>query len=469
MRMTGAFFNNSFVNNPETSYTSRMTLSEIQRVLTELQTSPTRSLGQNFLHDQNLAQRIVSLLNIQLGDHIVEIGPGLGALTEVLAGVATRLTLIEKDDRLINHLRSKFESGTTQVFHTDALEFDLRKLWGHGPVKVIGNLPYYVSTPLIAKFASALSPASMLVLTLQLELAERLGAKSDTSEYGAMTVCVGRRWDVTLERKLPASVFFPRPKVDSAVITLRRRLKDELSPLDETHFENLVRRGFSERRKQLRKMLPELKSRWEELTTALSVPPTVRAEELSLQHWESLTALASNAAAQRPTEMFDVVDEQDQVLRAETRESVHVTNLIHRAVHMLLFNMNGELFLQKRSLWKDRNPGLWDSSAAGHVDSGEDYVTAALRELQEELGIEPPPLSKIGRLTPSESNGWEFIEVYKGQHEGPFHPAPMELETGAFFPMEQIKEWSRRYPSDFSPVFLECLRCLQNAPASVTH
>lgn len=468
MRTRSAFFNNSFVNNPENRYTSCMTLSEIQRVLTELQTSPTRSLGQNFLHDQNLAQKIVSLLDIQPGDHIVEIGPGLGALTEVLAGVATRLTLIEKDDRLINHLRSKFESGTTEVFHTDALEFDLRKLWGQGPVKVIGNLPYYVSTPLIAKFASAHSPASVLVLTLQLELAERLGAKSGTREYGAMTVCVGRRWDVTLERKLPASVFYPRPKVDSAVITLKRRLKDAHRPLDETHFENLVRRGFSERRKQLRKMLPELKFRWEELTTAISVPATVRAEELSLEQWEFLTTLASNATAQRPTEMFDVVDEQDHVIRAETRETVHVNNLLHRAVHMLLLNNKGELFLQKRSLWKDRNPGLWDSSAAGHVDSGEEYLTAARRELEEELGISAPPLTNIGRLTPKESNGWEFIEVYLGHHEGPFHPAAMELETGAFFPIEQIKEWTQKSPTDFSPVFLECFRCLQNSAVSVT-
>jgi 16S rRNA (adenine1518-N6/adenine1519-N6)-dimethyltransferase len=448
------------VNEREKGYQGSMTLSDIQRLLAELETHPTRSLGQNFLHDQNLARSIVALLDIQPGDHIVEIGPGLGALTEFLVTPETRLTLIEKDSRLISHLKAKFEHGTNRVFHADALEFDLRELWGHGPVKIIGNLPYYVSTPLIAKYASALSPASALVLTLQLELAQRLGAAHDTSDYGAMTLCTGRRWDIRLERKLPASVFFPRPKVDSAVITLRRKPRARVRAIDDSIFETLVRRGFSERRKQLRNLLAEFKNDWEKITTALGMPPTVRAEQLSPAQWESLAFTAAPSTAQHGNEWFDVVDEQDRVLRSEFRDVIHVNNLLHRAVHMLLFNASGELYLQKRSIWKDRNPGLWDSSAAGHVDSGEDYITAARRELQEELGIEAPPLTPLTRLTPSESNGWEFIQAYQGHHEGPFEPAPMEVETGAFFPMEKIRHWAQKSPTDFSPVFLEILKTL---------
>lgn len=437
-----------------------MTLSETKHALEELGTEPTKSLGQNFLHDQNLARSIVSLLDIQPGDHIVEIGPGLGALTELLAPAASRLTLIEKDSRLVPRLRSVFSSDHITVHHTDALEFDLRSLWGHGPVKIIGNLPYYISSPLIAKYASALSPASILVLTLQLELAQRLGATRGSKDYGAMTICVGRRWDIRLARKLPASVFHPRPKVDSAVITMRRKFRDELQPLDENAFESLVRRGFSARRKQLHNLLPELRPRWDLLSADISIRTDARAEDLSPSQWESLTRLASPAAAQHGTELFDIVDENDRVLRAESRETVHVNNFLHRAVHMLVFNDQGELFLQKRSLWKDRNPGLWDSSAAGHVDSGEDYTTAASRELSEELGIPSPPLTRIGRLTPCETTGWEFIEVYRATHNGPFHPAPMELETGAFFPLDQIRQWAARSPADFSPVFLECLPLL---------
>ena len=439
-----------------------MTLSEIHRKLTELQTAPTRSLGQNFLHDQNLARGIVALLDIQPGDHIVEIGPGLGALTEFLVHPDTRLTLIEKDSRLVPHLREKFESGTTRVFHTDALDFDLRELWGAGPVKIIGNLPYYISTPLIAKYASALSPASRLVLTLQLELAQRLGAAPDTSDYGAMTLCTGRRWDIRLERKLPASVFHPRPKVDSAVITMRRKTREKVRPLDDGVFESLVRRGFSERRKQLRNLLPEFKNDWEKIASALGVPPTVRAEQLAPAQWESLAFTASPKTAQHGAERFDVVDENDQVLRSEFRDVIHVNNLRHRAAHMLLFNASGELYLQKRSIWKDRNPACWDSSAAGHVDAGEDYLTAARRELHEELGIEAPELTSIGRLTCTEATGWEFIEIYTGQHEGPFQPAALEVETGAFFSLEKIRAWAAASPGDFSPVFLQVLPLLKS-------
>lgn len=434
-----------------------MTLSEIQRLLGELQTAPTRSLGQNFLHDQNLARWIVGCLEVRPGDHIIEIGPGLGALTEFLATQDIRLTLIEKDGRLVRHLEEKFRNATTDVIHADALEFDLRQIWGKGPVKIIGNLPYYVSTPLIAKFTSALSPASRLVLTLQLELAKRLNATPRTKDFGAMTVCVNRRWKASYLRKLPASVFFPAPKVDSAVIALDRRPPAEVRPLDETLFDSLVRRGFSERRKQLRNLIPELKPRWSEMVAMLDVPETVRAEELSLAQWETLTDTALPSSAQSGSEMFDVVDENDRVLRAEPRDIVHVNNLLHRAVHMLLFNKHGELLLQKRSIWKDRNPGRWDSSAAGHVDSGENYLEAARRELHEELGIEPPPLEPIGRLTPCKQTGWEFIEVFKGVHEGPFQPTPLEVETAAFFRKEDILRWTATSPRDFSPVFLLCL------------
>lgn len=434
-----------------------MTLSEIQRTLEKCETVPTRSLGQNFLHDQNLARWIVEGLQIQPGDHIIEIGPGLGALTEFLAVHDVRLTLIEKDGRLVRHLEEKFRNATTEVLHLDALNYDLRQAWGKGPVKIVGNLPYYISTPLIAKFTSALSPASRLVLTLQLELARRLNAEPRTKDYGAMTVCVNRRWKASFLRKLPASVFIPVPKVDSAVIALDRRPADDVLPLDETLFDTLVRRGFSERRKQLRNLLAELKPHWTDAVAALGVPETVRAEELSLAQWECLTKIARPSAAQSGAEVFDVVDESDRVVRAEPREIVHVNNLLHRAVHMLLFNSRGELLLQKRSIWKDRNPGCWDSSAAGHLDTGESYTEAARRELHEELGVEAPALELIGRLTPCEQTGWEFIEVFRGVHEGPFSPAPLEVETAAFFNKEAVLAWAAVAPQDFSPVFLLCL------------
>jgi 16S rRNA (adenine1518-N6/adenine1519-N6)-dimethyltransferase len=438
-----------------------MTRTEIQNALELLGRRPLRSLGQNFLHDMNLARWIIARLGVESGDHIVEIGPGLGALTELLVREDALLTLIEKDEHMVNWLRERFPSNRVELFHVDALDFDLRFLYGAGPVKIIGNLPYYASTPLIAKYTSALSPASILVLTLQWEVAERLVAAPRTKEFGAMTVCTSRRWNVRLARKLSPSVFHPKPQVSSAVVVFERRATRDIVPCDEELFEMLVRRGFAERRKQLHNLLPESKEDWPKLCGTLGVEETVRAEELSLAQWERLCQLLAPAKAQHGGEMFCVVDAQDRVTGAESRDYVHVNNLRHRAVHVLIFNQRGEIFLQRRSIWKDRNPGRWDSSTSGHVDAGESYEEAAQRELREEIGIECP-LEKIGKLPCSAATGWEFIEVFRGRHEGPFRLASMEIETGAFFPIHQIRAWLRRSPEDFSPVFAMCARLLED-------
>ncbi len=443
-------------------YPKCMTLTEIQNALARLDTQPRQSLGQNFLHDQNICKWIAAQLDLQPGDHVVEVGPGLGSLSECLAIPGVKLTLIEKDGKMVEWLREKFDPATVEMFHDDALKFDLRTLYGKGPVKFASNLPYYVSTPLIAKYASALSPASILVLMLQHEVAARLCAAPGTKDFGAMTICVSRRWDVKYLRKIAGSVFYPAPQVSSAVVIFTRKPASEVSPCDDIIFESLVRRGFAERRKKLRNNLPEHKERWLEICELLGVLETVRAEELTLAQWEEFARFAQPAGAQSGEEIFDVVDEEDRIVGKDTRSSVHVNNLRHRAVHMLISNQEGELFLQKRSIWKDKNPGLWDSSAAGHVDSGETYLQAAERELSEELGIQAP-LESIGRLPCGEDTGWEFIEVFRATHEGPFTFPAMEIETGAFFPIEQVREWSANYPADFSPVFLQAFQLFEKA------
>ena len=429
-----------------------MTLTEIRAALTELETRPRQSLGQNFLYDQNLARWIVEQLPGHHDGTILEIGPGLGALTEFLVPVAKRLVLVEKDERMVAWLRRKFPVPQVELFHTDALAFDLRKICGEGPVAIVGNLPYYVSTALISHYTDALSPASILVLTLQHEVAGRLSATPGTPDYGAMSVCVQRRWQVRFLRKLPPSVFYPAPKVSSAVVSLTPRPSDEILPLDEGAFESLVRRGFSERRKQLKNLLPELRGSWQEITSAAGISAEARAENLTLAQWEKLTSLAAPSSAQHGNELFDVVDASDAVVGPKPRAFVHVNNLRHRAIHILLFNTKGELFLQKRSPWKDLNPSLWDSSTAGHVDAGETYHQAALRELQEELGVSAP-LKKIGKLESSPATSWEFVEIFSGHHDGPFHLARMEVETGAFFPISKIQAWFSSRPQDFTPLF----------------
>lgn len=429
-----------------------MTITEIRSALAGLGTRPRQVLGQNFLHDQNLAALIAGELAAGPDDTIVEIGPGLGALTEFLADRTGRLILLEKDALMVDWLRRRFSAPHVEIIHGDALDFDLRRLWGGGPVKVIGNLPYYVSTPLIARFSSAFSPASMLVLTLQSEVAERLAAGPDDDAYGAMSVCVQRRWRTRLLRKLPPSVFYPEPKVGSATVVMEQRERNALIPLDDTVFETLVRRGFGERRKQLRGLLSELRDRWPEICRGLDVPETVRAEDLALPQWETLTRIVAPVSAQKDSELFDEVDENDRVIGPKPRGFIHVNNLRHRAIHIELFNSRGELFLQRRSPWKDLNPSKWDSSAAGHVDAGETYAEAASRELGEELGVEAP-LERIGALPCTRETSWEFVEVFRGRHEGPFRFAGLEVETGGFFPIDRIARWVEARPEEFSPLF----------------
>jgi len=441
-----------------------MTLTEIRSALAGLGEHPKKALGQNFLHDQNLAAWIAAQAGIGPDDCVVEIGPGLGSLTAFLTGRCRRLVLLEKDRALAGWLAGRFGGPGVEIVTGDALDFDLRGLWGGGPVKVLGNLPYYVSTPLIEKFASAFSPASMLVFTLQREVADRLAAGVGDEGYGAMSVCVQRRWRVKFLRRLPPSVFFPEPRVESAVVELARRPAAEVRPLDDDLFEQVVRKGFSERRKQLRKLLAGTPAAAPEIFSALGVPESVRGEALTLHQWEEIAARIAPSAAQKGCELFDEVDAEDRPIGPKPRDVIHVNNLRHRAVHIFLFNRRGELFLQKRSSWKDKNPGLWDSSAAGHVDAGESYAAAAARETREELGADPGPLEPLGKLDSSPETSWEFVEYFCGTHEGPFQLARLEVDTGAFFDPAMIDAWLAARPQDFSPLFRLIYPRVRNFP-----
>ncbi len=145
---------------------------------------------------------------------------------------------------------------------------------------------------------------------------------------------------------------------------------------------------------------------------------------------------------------------------------MHGNNLRHRAVHILIFNHRGELFLQKRSRWKDRHPLLWDSSAAGHVEAGEEYDKTAIRELEEELGVKAE-LTRVAKLPCQENTGWEFIWLYRGEHGGPFQLAKAEIEYGEFFPTDVVSGWVKARPDDFAPGFLECWKAFKNVEARV--
>jgi 16S rRNA (adenine1518-N6/adenine1519-N6)-dimethyltransferase len=436
-----------------------MKLSEIRATLGEIRVSPVKTLGQNFLHDQNLARSIVNQAELTADDYVVEIGPGLGALTKLALEKGARVLAIEKDTRLANFLRERLGHARLEVMNTDALKFDARALFAHRRVKLLGNLPYNISSALLLKFLEYPSPISLSFFMLQKEMALRLSASPFTSDYGSLTLYAQLHHRVQYLRTVSATVFFPKPEVDSALVRILPRDRLELPERDDELLQKLIRLGFSQRRKQLKKLLRAQVSDWDAAARNLGFDPKARAEELSLLQWIGLANHAAPLAYPDRTAMknehFPVVDKNDRILRYAQRSDVHGNNLLHRAVHILIFSQVNDVYLQQRSRWKDRHPLKWDSSAAGHVTGGESYDETARRELKEELGINVP-LRKILKLPGPARADHEFIWLYRGEIRGNPIPNRNEIEIGAFFSPTVIDGWVAARPEDFAPGFIEC-------------
>lgn len=153
-------------------------------------------------------------------------------------------------------------------------------------------------------------------------------------------------------------------------------------------------------------------------------------------------------------EIFDVVNERDEVIGQKPRDEVHRLGLMHRAVHVLVFNSRGQVFLQKRSMKKDRQPGLWDSSASGHVDSGEDYDACAVREVREEIGLQLKAVpQRLFKLVASPETDQEHVWVYRCTSEGPFTLNEDEIERGGWFAPDEVTSWMSDKPEDFASAF----------------
>jgi 16S rRNA (adenine1518-N6/adenine1519-N6)-dimethyltransferase len=266
-----------------------MKLSEIRASLQEIRVSPVKKLGQNFLHDQNLARCIVKAAELTPDDCVVEIGPGLGALTSIMLDTGARVLAIEKDTRLAAFLRERLAHPRLEVINEDALDFDVRPLFCERRVKLIGNLPYNISGPLLIKYVQYPSPISFWLFTLQREVAVRLTAPPGTRDYGALTVRLQLHHRIKHLRNIPATVFIPEPEVASTLVHIVPRDPLELPACDEELLNELLHRGFAHRRKQLHKALGDLVSDWPRLAGKLELDPKARAEDLSLQQWIDLT------------------------------------------------------------------------------------------------------------------------------------------------------------------------------------
>jgi len=274
-----------------------MKLSEMRELLAREGIQLTKSLGQNFLHDGNQLRRIVDAAELTKGDRVLEIGPGLGPLTELLLQNAGEVLAIEKDGRLVEVLRQRFaanlQAGRFQLLHDDALEFLKHNPRDWSAWKLVANLPYSVASPILVELALGQRSPERLVATLQLEVARRLMAQAGDDDYGLLTLLVQLDFEPRDWFKIPATCFFPQPDVDSACVALVRRGRPLLPEEARVDFHRVVKRAFSQRRKMMLKLL---KQDWPEAVlerafAETGLPPQIRAETVSLAQFVQFTSL----------------------------------------------------------------------------------------------------------------------------------------------------------------------------------
>lgn len=440
-----------------------MNLSELQGLLRRFDLAPSRKLGQSFLVDTALSQWIASQLRLEPDDCVVEIGPGFGALTEHLAGRCRRLVLVEADGRLAEYLSDRYGPLGVEVVHGDATQFDVRELFPEGGVKFIGNLPYSVGNSILERFLDAPSPVNEAVVMVQKEVADRFVATPRSKDYGVLSLMLQQRWRIAALRTVGPDLFHPRPAVDSTIVRFEPRPPGDLPPHSPEVLRDVVKRGFSQRRKQLRNNLQLDGAAAAACFEPMGLPATARAEELTLAQWVDLSnRLDPHPCSLLPpssTESLDAVDENDAVVATLPRREIHEGGHLHRAVHVWVRNKAGEIYLQFRSHLKDSHPRKWDSSASGHVDPGESYAACAVREMWEELWVKPKgDLVRVARLPASEATDREFIEVFLAEAQGKIRVHGREVESGRWFSPEFIERWIEARPQDFATGFVTCFR-----------
>lgn len=288
-----------------------MNLSEIQHLLKRRGIQLTKSLGQNFLHDANQLERIAKAAELDASDKVLEIGSGLGPLTELLIENAAEVLAVEMDARLVKVLEERFKvvrdsslpaeatqeaAGGTPAFrllHADALKLLKQEQRDWSDWKLVSNLPYSVASPILVELSQGARSPRLIVATLQLEVAQRLMAKEGGKDYGILTLLVQLAFEPVRSFKISRGCFFPQPNVDSACITLKRRATPLLEEALRAPFKRVVKRAFSQRRKMMLKLL---KQDWkldalEAAYKHIGLSPKVRAEAVSLEQFAELTKL----------------------------------------------------------------------------------------------------------------------------------------------------------------------------------
>ena len=271
-----------------------MKLSAIREILARNDMQLSKSLGQNFLHDANQLRRIVAAADLTDQDHVLEIGPGLGPLTELLLAKAGHVFAIEKDQRLFQFLQEHFrEAKNLTLLAEDALDYLRRRRDDWSQWKVVSNLPYSVASPILVELAQSEKGPKRIVVTLQSEVAQRLMAKPGGEDYGLLTLLVQWRYEPQGWFKISASCFFPEPDVDSACVSLVQRSPPLLNMAQAETFTKIVKRSFSQRRKIMLKLLKEdwPGSDLKQAFTRLGLSEQIRAEQVGLAEFVNLALI----------------------------------------------------------------------------------------------------------------------------------------------------------------------------------
>lgn len=254
---------------------------------------PSRSLGQNFVADPNTVRRIARLAAVGPGDRVLEIGAGLGSLTLALAETGATVVAVEKDRHLIPALRRVTEAVAVEVIEADAMRVELPSLLaghGEGDWSLVANLPYNVATPLVLRTLMEVEAVTRMLVMVQREVGERMAAAPGGRAYGSVSVRIAYFARAAVVSRVPASVFVPRPRVESVLVGLDRLPSPAVDPalVSYERFEAVVKAGFGKRRKMLRRSLSGLIE--PEAFARAGVRPDARAEELDVAAWGRLAA-----------------------------------------------------------------------------------------------------------------------------------------------------------------------------------
>lgn len=263
--------------------------SEVRSLLTKLEFHPSRLLGQNFLIDRNILNILLEAADLQPEDRVVEVGPGLGVLTDALLSRVAAVTAIEKDNRLAPYLRERFaESSLLTLIHSDILDCDFPSLFPAPGMKLVANLPYAIAARLLVELTVLPNPPELIVVTIQREVAARLTAAPSGKDYGLLSILLQRHYAIDTVKHIAPSCFWPPPAVQSSISRLTLRPEPLGGPADELALRALLRHAFSRRRKTMARSLRDLIPDPLPALEGAGIPSTARAEQLPPEVWPAL-------------------------------------------------------------------------------------------------------------------------------------------------------------------------------------